>query len=227
MATMNKAMNKVNTSTTSTRTVELTKAYSTKQICMMLGISHSGLMNVLKHRPDLKPAIKLEKGRYGTYMWSGAEMMKIREYYKNKSKKHNSETVTSTSTTLATPSTQTTTLATQQTSSPLTDMFNAFIEIEAEESKNENRAANRKFRSLFEKMTEKDMQNFFAPMLERFKYAFITKNVNNVQSQTLTCIRSGKLRGISKYQLTYSAFLELCKFAAENNCPLNLPTTEA
>lgn len=219
MATMN-SMNKVNASTQA-KAVTLDKVYTTKQVCEILNVSYAAINNYLHRHPDFKPVIKI-KGNRGrdSFMWTDEEVNRFRKHHNRKSKKSISK-----STTLTT-SAQTTTLTTPQTNT-LVDMFNEFINIEAEESKNENRAANRKFRSLFERMTEKDMQNFFAPMLERFKYAFITKNVNNIQSQTLTCIRSGKLKGISKYQLTYSAFLELCKFAAENNCPLNLPTTEA
>lgn len=206
----------------STQAVTLDKVYTSEQVAQMLGMTFGNLHNYIWRHPDFRPATKIEghHGR-GKYLWTENEVKRLRKYYTD----HKRKSANVNPTTLATPTTsQTTTLATPQ-ASPLTDMFNAFIEIEAEESKNENRAANRKFRSLFEHMTEKDMQNFFAPMLERFKYAFITKNVNNIQSQTLTCIKNGKLKGISKYQLTYTAFLELCKFAAENNCPLNIPNT--
>lgn len=216
MATMNKK------NTQGTHVVELDKVYTTSQVCKILSINKYNLNSYLHLHPALKPSIKIEGAGNGKFMWTESEVKRLRKYYTNR--RHKSANVNPT--TLATPTTSQTTLATPQTNT-LVDMFNEFINIETEEQANENRAANRKFRSLFEKMTEKDMQRFFAPMLERFKYAFITRNVNNVQSQTLTCIKNGKLKGISKYQLTYSAFLELCKFAAENNCPLNLPTTEA
>lgn len=220
MAT-NKTMNKVNA--TQAKAVTLDKVYTTKQVCEILNVSYAAINNYLWRHPELKPVIKI-KGNRGrdSFMWTDEEVNRFRKHHNRKSTKQIKQT-----TTLATPTTSQTTLTTPAQASPLVDMFNEFINIETEEQVNENRAANRKFRSLFEKMTERDFQNFFAPMLERFKYSFITRNVNNVQSQTLTCIKNGKLRGISKYQLTYSAFLELCKFAAENNCPLNLPTQEA
>lgn len=220
MATMN-SMNKVNA--TQAKAVTLDKVYNSEQVAQMLGMTFGNLHNYIWRHPELRPVTKIEGSRGQKYLWTESEVKRLRKYYTNR--RHKSANVNPT--TLATPTTsQTTTLATPQTNT-LVDMFNEFINIEQEEQVNENRAANRKFRSLFEHMTERDMQDFFAPMLERFKYAFITKNVNNIQSQTLTCIKNGRLRGISKYQLTYSAFLELCKFAAENNCPLNLPTTEA
>lgn len=216
------ATNSMNKASTQAKAVTLDKVYNSEQVAQMLGMTFGNLHNYIWRHPELRPITKIEGGRGKKYLWTENEVKRLRKYYTD----HKRKSANVNPTTLVTPTTsQTTTLATQQSSSPLTDMFNAFIEIEAEESKNENRAANRKFRSLFEHMTEKDMQNFFAPMLERFKYAFITKNVSNIQSQTLTCIKNGKLKGISKYQLTYTAFLELCKFAAENNCPLNIPNT--
>lgn len=220
MATMN-SMNKVNA--TQAKAVTLDKVYNSEQVAQMLGMTFGNLHNYIWRHPELRPVTKIEGSRGQKYLWTENEVKRLRKYYTD----HKRKSANVKTTTLATPTTsQTTTLATPQTNT-LVDMFNEFINIEQEEQVNENRAANRKFRSLFEHMTEKDMQDFFAPMLERFKYAFITKNVNNIQSQTLTCIKNGRLRGISKYQLTYSAFLELCKFAAENNCPLNLPAQEA
>lgn len=76
-------------------------------------------------------------------------------------------------------------------------------------------------RRLFEQMNESALQHFFAPMLRRFKYSYIVENVKSVQSQTLTCINKGKLRGLDKYKLNFNAFLQLLKFCADNNCPTN------
>lgn len=87
--------------------------------------------------------------------------------------------------------------------------------------KNANFKAYMKMRRLFEAMNESALQHFFAPMLKRFKYSYITENVKSVQSQTLTCINKGKLRGLDKYKLDFNAFLQLLKFCSDNNCPTN------
>lgn len=87
--------------------------------------------------------------------------------------------------------------------------------------KDSNFKAYMEMRRLFEAMNESALQHFFAPMLKRFKYSYITENVKSVQSQTLTCINKGKLRGLDKYKLDFNAFLQLLKFCADNNCPTN------
>lgn len=87
--------------------------------------------------------------------------------------------------------------------------------------KDVNFKAYMEMRRLFEAMNESALQHFFAPMLKRFKYSYITENVKSVQSQTLTCINKGKLRGLDKYKLDFNAFLQLLKFCADNNCPTN------
>lgn len=87
--------------------------------------------------------------------------------------------------------------------------------------KDTNFKAYMEMRRLFEAMNESALQHFFAPMLKRFKYSYITENVKSVQSQTLTCINKGKLKGLDKYKLDFNAFLQLLKFCADNNCPTN------
>ena len=87
--------------------------------------------------------------------------------------------------------------------------------------KDVNFKAYMEMRRLFEAMNESALQHFFAPMLKRFKYSYITENVKSVQSQTLTCINKGKLKGLEKYKLDFNAFLQLLKFCADNNCPTN------
>lgn len=73
----------------------------------------------------------------------------------------------------------------------------------------------------FEQMNEAALQKLFSPMLERFKFAYICKCVPEIQSQMLTCINKGKLRGMEKYGMDFNAFLKLVKFAHDNYVPLD------
>lgn len=97
--------------------------------------------------------------------------------------------------------------------------IDAVIAMNEAAERDKNFKAYMKMRQQFDAMTEKDLQRFFAPMTERFKFKYIISNVKSVQSQTLTCIAKGKLKGLEKYKLSFSAFLELLKFCVDNNCP--------
>lgn len=97
--------------------------------------------------------------------------------------------------------------------------IDAVIEMNKAAERDKNFKAYMKIRQQFDAMTEKDLQKFFAPMTERFKFKYIIANVKSVQSQTLTCIARGRLKGLEKYKLSFSAFLELLKFCVDNNCP--------
>lgn len=76
-------------------------------------------------------------------------------------------------------------------------------------------------KNCFEQMNEAALQKLFSPMLERFKFAYICKCVPEIQSQMLTCINKGKLRGMEKYGMDFNAFLKLVKFAHDNYVPLD------
>lgn len=209
---------KVNTSAKATTE----QAYfTTIEVAEMLGVEKHTITTYVRNHTELCPKKKSNKGRFGGYLWTKAEVDRLIKY---RSGNKNTDT-TNTETAIAIPETNKSTAVSTNTATAeaLISMFDAFLEIEQEEQKSENRAANRKFRYLFENMTEKDMQDFFKPLTERFKFSYITKVIDDIQSQTLTCIKNGKLKGLDKYKLTYTAFLHLCKFAAENNCPLNIP----
>ena len=218
---------KVNTSASAK--VTTAKAYfTTEEVADMLNITVTSLNGYLfKHK-------ELRKSARG--LWTIEEVTRLIEFRsKARFKNCNNSKITveelkalteNTSTAVAIPDKTTAVSTNTATAENLIAMFDAFLEIEQEEQKSENRAANRKFRYLFDNMTEKDMQEFFKPLTERFKFSYITKVIEDIQSQTLTCIKNGRLKGIDKYKLTYTAFLHLCKFAAENNCPLNIPQTQ-
>lgn len=198
-----------------------TQAYfTTKEVAVIIGITTQSITAFVRNHPTLAPNHKGSQGRNGTYLWTADEVDRLVAFRKA----HNGD-IDHTETKITIPETNKSTAISTNADTPetLISMFDAFLYEEQEEEHNENRAANRKFRNLFESMTEADIQKFFEPLTERFKFSYVTKIVGEVQSQTLTCIRKGKLKGIAKYELTYKAFLHLCKFAAENNCPLNLP----
>lgn len=185
--------------------------FTTKEVAEMLGITLSGFTSYLFLHKELRTSVP--------DCWTIEQINKISQLRNsnNRTKKNlipTAITVTEKTTTVS---------ANTTTSQTLVDMFDAFLEIEKEEEESENKVTNRKFRYLFDNMSEKDLQEFFKPLTERFKYSYIVKEVEDIQSQTLTCIRKGRLKGMLKYKLTYKAFLKLCKFAAENNCPLNIP----
>ena len=222
MATTNKNT-KANTSASIKATTE--QAYfTTMEVAKMLGVEKHTITTYVLNHTELCPKKKNNKGRFGGYLWTKTEVDRLIEY-----RSGNKETdIDHAETAIAIPETNKTTAVSTNTATAenLIAMFDAFLEIEQEEQKSENRAANRKFRYLFENMSETDMQNFFKPLTERFKFSYVVKQIEDIQSQTLTCIKNGRLKGIDKYKLTYTAFLHLCKFAAENNCPLNIPQTQ-
>lgn len=198
--------------------------YTTLEVAEMLGLTKWVINDYVRKHTELCPKKKNNKGRFGGYLWTKAEVDRLIECRSG----NKNTNITTTETTITIPETNKSTAVSTNTATAevLISMFDAFLEIEQEEQKSENRAANRKFRYLFENMTEKDMQDFFKPLTERFKFSYITKVIDDIQSQTLTCIKNGRLRGMDKYKLTYTTFLHLCKFAAENNCPLNIPQTQ-
>ena len=224
---MNTARINKNTSA-STKAITAKAYFTTEEVADMLNITVTSLNGYLfKHK-------ELRKSARG--LWTIEEVTRLIEFRsKARFKNCNNSKITAEelkalteNTSIAIPETAKTTAVSTNTATTeaLISMFDAFLEIEQEEQKSENRAANRKFRYLFDNMTEKDMQEFFKPLTERFKFSYVTKVIEDIQSQTLTCIKNGRLKGIDKYKLTYTAFLHLCKFAAENNCPLNIPQTQ-
>ena len=222
MATTNKNT-KANTSA-SAKAITEQAYFTTMEVAKMLGVEKHTITTYVRNHTELCPKKKNNKGRFGGYLWTKTEVDRLIEY-----RSGNKETdIDHAETAIAIPETNKTTAVSTNTATAenLIAMFDAFLGIEQEEQKSENRAANRKFRYLFENMSETDMQEFFKPLTERFKFSYVVKQIEDIQSQTLTCIKNGKLKGLDKYKLTYTAFLHLCKFAAENNCPLNIPQTQ-
>lgn len=72
----------------------------------------------------------------------------------------------------------------------------------------------------FDGYTEKDLSVIFGEVLRRFKFSYIVENVRGCQTQTLTAIKQGSLKGLDSFKMTFEVYLRLLKFAKENNCPL-------
>ena len=99
--------------------------------------------------------------------------------------------------------------------------IDTLITIDKTISEDPNVKAYYEMRNRFEQMNEVALQKLFAPLLERFKFAYICKCIPEIQSQMLTCINKGRLRGMDKYKLDFNAFLKLIKFAHDNCVPLD------
>lgn len=101
--------------------------------------------------------------------------------------------------------------------------IDVIIELHNAVKQDPNTEAYLKLKSKFESMNERSLQLMFAPILERFKFRYICSQIPELQSQTLTCIAKGKLRGLEQYKLTFEAFLKLIKFAHDHYTPLDDP----
>lgn len=75
-------------------------------------------------------------------------------------------------------------------------------------------------KEIFDRYTEKDLSVIFGEVLRRFKFSYIAENVRGCQTQTLTAIKQGSLKGLDSFKMTFEVYLRLLKFAKENNCPL-------
>lgn len=99
--------------------------------------------------------------------------------------------------------------------------IDTLIAIDKTISEDPNVRAYYDMKNRFEQMNESALQKLFKPLLERFKFAYICKCIPEIQSQMLTCIAKGKLRGMDKYGMDFNAFLKLVKFAHDNYVPLD------
>lgn len=72
----------------------------------------------------------------------------------------------------------------------------------------------------FNSYTEKDLSVIFGELLRRFKFSYIVENVQGCQTQTLTAIKQGSLKGLDRFKMSFEIYLRLIKFAKENGCPI-------
>lgn len=117
-------------------------------------------------------------------------------------------------------------LTEQKIAAPSADYIapiDVIIELHNAVKQDPNTEAYLKLKSKFDSMNERSLQLMFSPILERFKFRYICSQIPELQSQTLTCIAKGKLRGLEQYKLTFEAFLKLIKFAHDHYTPLDDP----
>jgi len=182
--------------------------FGTADVAEICSVHMTTIRNYIKSHPELKSAKKLPD-RAGGYRWTAEEIIRLAHKMANK----NTETV------MFVPETITaeTAITETQPMSPI-DML---IAIDKTMTDDPNVKAYYDLKNKFERMNESALQRLFAPILTRFKFAYICKQIPEIQSQTLTCINKGKLRGIDKYRLSFNAFLKLIKFAHDNCVPLD------
>lgn len=101
--------------------------------------------------------------------------------------------------------------------------IDVIIELHNAVKQDPNTEAYLRLKNKFDSMNERSFQILFAPILERFKFRYICSCIPEIQSQTLTCIAKGKLKGMEQYKLTFEAFLKLIKFAHDHYTPLDDP----
>lgn len=189
------------------------KLFTTAQVAVILNISHKTLSSYLAYHPELKPEKWGRGGRLSVFTVDEIRRIaKVRGIVLSDGFAK-TETAISESAMMPAPA------ETAGYTSPI-DML---ITIDKTINEDPNVKAYYDMKNTFENMNEQAIQKLFAPLLERFKYAYICKVIPEIQSQLLTCISRGKLRGMTKYKLDFNAFLKLIKFAHDNYVPLDAP----
>lgn len=169
-----------------------------------------GSMRYYVHSKMITPDF-VGKGKFPN-RFSLTTLDKFKEYLDNKSAKSESETPVPPAPITAVP---------EPAPAEYVSPIDVLITINKTMTDNPNVKAYYDMKNRFERMNETALQKLFAPLLERFKYAYICKCIPEIQSQMLTCIAKGKLRGMDKYKLDFNAFLKLIKFAHDNYVPLD------
>ena len=182
--------------------------FTSPEVSEIIGMSHKTLLEYISHHKELYPSMRTQT-RNGELLWTKDEIIRFGEYrLKYYRKTTPAPTV---------PVTETTKPAPAEYVSPI----DTLIAIDKTINEDPNVKAYYDMRNRFEQMNEAALQKLFAPLLERFKFAYICKCIPEIQSQMLTCIAKGKLRGMDKYKLDFNAFLKLIKFAHDNYVPLD------
>lgn len=190
--------------------------FNSSRAAEIVGIPRNTLINYISYHKELRPSMRTQT-RQGEFLWTKDEIIRFAEY---RARYLNCKTSSvSTAATTATPESapaEDTVLATVNPDNP----FSILKAMNKACEQDSNFKAMMKLRSEFEHMNEQQLQIRFSEMLKRFKFKYITENVKSVQSQTLTCIAKGKLRGIDRYKLSFNSYLELLEFCYNNSCPV-------
>ena len=182
--------------------------FTSPEVSEIIGMSHKTLLEYISHHKELYPSMRTQT-RNGELLWTKDEIIRFGEYRLKYCRK----------TTPATPATIT--ANPEPVSTEYISPIDMLIQIDKTISEDPNVRAYYDMRNKFDNMNEAALQKLFAPLLERFKFAYICKCIPEIQSQMLTCIAKGKLKGMDKYKLDFNAFLKLVKFAHDNYVPLD------
>ena len=189
--------------------------FNTKEAAIIMGTTTGAISGYLYLHRELAP--QLVKGvKSKEYRWTSEDIIRYSEhkiaYGRTKIAKTTSAPVEHPAPITATP---------ESASAEYISPIDTLIAIDKTISENPNVRVYYDMRNKFEQMNEAALQKLFAPLLERFKFSYICKCIPEIQSQMLTCINKGKLRGMDKYKLDFNAFLKLIKFAHDNCVPLD------
>lgn len=182
--------------------------FTSPEVSEIIGMSHKTLLEYISHHKELYPSMRTQT-RNGELLWTKDEIIRFGEY---RLKYYRKTTPAPTAPITATPE-----LPATEYVSPI----DTLIAIDKTINEDPNVKAYYDMRNRFNNMNEAALQKLFAPLLERFKFSYICKCIPEIQSQMLTCINKGKLRGMDKYKLDFNAFLKLVKFAHDNYVPLD------
>ena len=182
--------------------------FTTPEVSEIIGMFHRTLTQYVSRHKELYPSIRTET-RNGELLWTKDEIIRLAEYrakYFHKATPAPVAPITANS---------------EPANTGYVAPIDVIIQIAEKMTEDPNMKAFYEIKNRFDNMNEAALQKLFAPLLERFKFAYICKCIPEIQSQMLTCIAKGKLRGMSKYGMDFNAFLKLIKFAHDNCVPLD------
>ena len=182
--------------------------FTSPEVSEIIGMSYKTLIQYVSRHKELYPSIRTET-RNGELLWTKDEIIRLVEYRTKYFHKATPAPIA--------PITETLKPAPAEYISPI----DTLIAIDKTINEDPNVKAYYDMKNRFDNMNETALQKLFKPLLERFKFAYICKQIPEIQSQMLTCIAKGKLRGMDKYKLDFNAFLKLVKFAHDNYVPLD------
>ena len=182
--------------------------FTSPEVSEIIGMSYKTLIRCVSRHKELYPSMRTET-RNGELLWTKDEIIRFAEYRAKYFHK-------------ATPAPPAPLPATPELPAPdYVSPLDILIQIDKTINEDPNVKAYYDMRNRFDNMNETALQKLFAPLLERFKFSYICKCIPEIQSQMLTCINRGKLRGMDKYGMDFNAFLKLVKFAHDNYVPLD------
>lgn len=189
--------------------------FNTKEAAIIMGTTTGAISGYLYLHRELAP--QLVKGvKSKEYRWTSEDIIRYSEhkiaYGRTKIAKTTSAPVEHPAPITANP---------EPVSTEYISPIDMLIQIDKTISEDPNVRAYYDMKNRFDNMNETALQKLFKPLLERFKFSYICKCVPEIQSQMLTCINKGRLRGMDKYGMDFNAFLKLVKFAHDNCCPLD------